>query len=250
MKKIIFKILCNNFTGTIISVIFNYNIPNIKYGWKRFKTPRSYCNNTVRAMIFWGFYEGAEMRLVKSHLNKDLPIIELGSSLGVVSAIVNQHISDSIKYTCIEANPYLEDYIKFNLQKHNPTKSNYTIINAAIAYNTTGTIQMNISNNNTESSLVKITDENNVELVTVPTINLNTFATEPYTLICDIEGAEIEVFKNDEIALKQCKNLLIELHETSYDNKSYSVKDLQNIIVNQLGFSLVIADGNVFYYKK
>jgi FkbM family methyltransferase len=250
MKKIIFNFLCNNITGTIISIIFNYNIPNIRFGWKRFKTPKGYCNNTVRAMIFFGFYESAEMRLVQSHLNKELPIIELGSSLGVVSSVVNHNISNNVRYTCIEANPYLIDYIKFNIQKHNPTKTNYTIINAAIAYKTTLTIQMNISNNNTESSLVNKMGNANLQLVTVPTISLINFSNEPYTLICDIEGAEIEVFKNDKIALEQCKNLLIELHETQYNNKKYSVEELKEIITKELGFSLVIEDGNVFYYKK
>ena len=75
MKKNIFRILCNPITGKIISLLFNYNIPNCKYGFKRYKTPPNYCSDTVMAMIFFGFYEGAEMRMIRKHLPKNIPVI-------------------------------------------------------------------------------------------------------------------------------------------------------------------------------
>ena len=31
-------------------------------------------------MLFWGIYEGAERRFVQKYLDRDLPVVELGSS--------------------------------------------------------------------------------------------------------------------------------------------------------------------------
>jgi hypothetical protein len=250
MKKLVFRILCSSFFGKIISIIFNYNIPNIKYGFKRYKTPKDYCNDKVRAMIFWGFYEGAEMRLIQQYLPKNIPVVELGSSLGIVSSTAISCLNANTSYTCVEANPYLKDYINFNIKKHNPSKTNYNVLSAAIAYNTGGFIEMNISKNNTESSIVNSADYSNHKTTKVKAITLNEIISKPYTLICDIEGAEIDVMKNDMDALKNCNHLFIELHKTKYQNKNYDVNDLKNIITSELGFSLAVADGNVFYYKK
>jgi FkbM family methyltransferase len=201
-------------------------------------------------MIFWGFYEGAEMRLIQNCLPKNIPVIELGSSLGIVSSTAISCLNVDTPYTCIEANPYLKDYINFNINKHNPLKNNYSVINAAIAYNTNGFIEMNISNNNTESSIVNSADYSNHKTTKVKAITLGEIISKEYTLICDIEGAEIDVLKNDIDALKNCNHLFIELHKTKYEGKNYDVSDLKKIITISLGFSLAVADGNVFYYKR
>jgi FkbM family methyltransferase len=237
MKKFVFRLLCNPISGKIISILFNYNIPN-------------YCSDTVKAMIFFGFYEGAEMRLIQKYLPKTIPVVELGSSLGIVSSTAIGCLNNETNYTCIEANPYLKDYIEFNIKKHNPSKNKFTVVNAAIAYNTNGFIEMNISKNNTESSIVNPSDYSNIKTTKVKSITLGEIINEHYTLICDIEGAEIEVLKNDAIAFDNCKHLFIELHKTKFQNKSLEVNDLKKVITDELGFTLEAADGNVFYYIK
>ena len=250
MKKIVFRTLCNPFVGKIISIIFNYNIPNCKYGFKRYKTPKNYCSDTVRSMIFFGFYEGAEMRLIKQYLPANIPVVELGSSLGIVSSTAINCLDVNTPYTCVEANPFLKDYIDYNIKKFNPLKKNYNIINCAIAYNSNGFIDMHISKNNTESSIVQKGNSLKSNITSVKAITLVEIINEPFTLICDIEGAEIDVLTNDAKALDNCKHLFIELHKTSYLSKTFDINDLQNIIINQLGFLLVDRDGNVFYFKK
>ena len=250
MKKSIFKLFCNPFIGKIISIIFWYNIPNLKNGFKRFKTPKLYCNDTVRAMIFWGFYEGAEIRLIRKYLPGNLPVVELGSSLGIVSSTAIGCIDVGTSYTCVEANPYLTEYINYNITKHNPSNKNYKIINSAVAYNSNGYILMNISNNNTESSIINSSNLKNECAIKVKAISLSEISITDFTLICDIEGAEIEIFKNDYQILENCKHLFIELHKTIYHGEDYAISDLQTIIEKKLLFKLVASDGNVFYYNK
>ena len=249
MKKLIFRLLCNSFTGKIISIVFKNNIPNCKHGFKRYKTPNKYCTDTVRAMIFWGFYEGAEIRLIKKYFPNDTPVIELGSSLGIISSTVISCLNENILLTCVEANPHLQEYININISKHNLARNNFKIISAAIAYNTNGFIDLNISNNNTASSIVNNADHINLKTTKVKAITLDEIINIPYTLICDIEGAEIDILKNDIKSLMNCKHLFIELHKTNYNGKNYGVSELKEIILSELGFKLVEQDGNVFYFK-
>jgi FkbM family methyltransferase len=250
MKKLIIRLLCNAFIGRIISVVFNYNIPDCRAGFKRFKTPKEYCNDTVRAMIFWGFYESAKLRLIKKYLPSNIPVIELGASLGILSSTAISCLNMETSYVCIEANPYLKEYIDFNIKRYNPQKENYAIINAAIAYKTNGFINMNISNNNTESSITTGVESSSYKITKVNAISLKDIVNIEFTLICDIEGAEIEVFLNDSHILQNCKHLFVELHRTNYEGKLYEVFDLQKILTSDLGFSLVCADGNSFYYNR
>ncbi len=249
IKKLFFKILCNAFTGKIISLIYQYKIPNIRYNNKRFSTPKTYCSDVVRAMIFFGFYESAELRLIAKYLNKQLPVVELGSSLGIVSSFVNMIIKKETPFIGIEANPYLISYIKENIQTHAPEKLNYQIIQAAVGYGNSNEVSMAISKNNTANSINTITNTG-ANIVQVKRRTLSDIVEQESTLICDIEGSEIEILQNDKQALLLCKCLFIELHKTVYENIIYEVEALKTLIEKDHGFKLIERDGNVFYFEK
>jgi len=250
MKKFVFRILCNEFTGKVISWVFQNNIPNCRYDFKRFKTPERYCSNTIRAMIFWGFYERAEMRLIAGNLDPCLPVIELGASLGIVSTKMISRLNRDVHYTCIEANPYLIEYIRHNVETHNSAAS-FSVDNVAIAYTDNDWVEMQITPNNTQGRIAYDNQVNNyASVLKVKASTLTGYAKSPYTLISDIEGMEIEVFKNDAGALKNCRHLFIELHKTWYNGKCYEIGELEEIIINDLGFEAVRRDGNVFYFAK
>lgn len=240
--------MCNETTGKIITVFFGNFIPNIRYGFKRFYVPEAYCNGTVKAMLFWGFYESAEMRLIPKYINVDLPVIELGASLGIVSCRAIARLQINSSYTCIEANPYLVPFIKKNIALHHPTKKEVVVENLAIAYGGKEEVNIQITGNNTQGR-INYEDNNNAAAVYVKTSSLLAFSAKPYTLICDIEGMEIEVLKHDAAALDNCKYLFIELHKAWYLKDVYEVEALKTLIIN-MGFSLIERDGNVFYFAK
>ena len=75
--------------------------------------------------------------------------------------------------------------------------------------------------------------------------DLNNFA-----MVSDIEGCEIEILLNDVNALKKCRQLIIELHQTSYQNVDYSVADLARIIQDSHHFYLVEHQGPVYYFNR
>lgn len=240
--------MCNETTGKIITVFFGNFIPNLRYGFKRFHVPEAYCNGTVKAMLFWGFYESAEMRLIPKFINAELPVIELGASLGIVSCRAIAGLHKETSYTCIEANPYLIPFINKNIALHHPTKKEVAVKNLAIAYGGMEEVKIQITGNNTQGRIT-YEDTNNASAVLVKTSSLLPYSAKPYTLICDIEGMEIEVLKNDATALNNCKYLFIELHKAWYLKAVYEVEELKTLIIN-MGFKLIGRDGNVFYFAK
>lgn len=249
MKKVIFKILCNNISGRIISLLFNYNIPNIRGELRRYRTPKNYSSDIVRAMIFFGFYESAETRLIRKHLPCHTNIIELGSSLGVLSSRIIEKLSMSCDAIFVEANSYLLPTLERNLANY-CTIANFVVINKMISYSPDSTGTLNISLNNTETRLGSKIDKA-IANITVPTCRLGDLSliNDDYTLVCDIEGAEIDILLNDQKSLVNCSNLFIELHQTSLNRVDYSIDDMV-VIIEKIGFSLRARDGNVFYFTK
>ena len=70
-----------------------------------------------------------------------------------------------------------------------------------------------------------------------------------YSLVSDIEGAEISFLIHNPASLRNCKELIIELHETYYNKQKFSIENLINSI-NDLGFSIKKRDGAVLYASK
>ena len=105
---------------------------------------------------------------------------------------------------------------------------------------------MDITNDNTTSHI----SENDESGTLVATIQLNSITPEkPYTLVCDIEGAEVALLKEDKKALKNCVQLFIELHETTYNGRFYSYEDLINLLIMN-GFIFRSRDGNVIFLDR
>jgi FkbM family methyltransferase len=244
IKKLTFIILCNEFIGFVISRIFSNKIPNLRtLKFNEFIDVKSdFISNTVKSMIFWGFYESAEIRLIQKNLTNELMVVELGSSIGVVSREILKKLNNSKKLICVEANPFLIDKIKTNTSQYN----NIQIVNAALSYNENKEVSITVSRNNTES---RINNELNHNSIVIPTVKLSELINESFILISDIEGSEVDFLLNDSETLRKCKKIFIELHSSSYKNKTYDIEELDKLI-RSYGFELGDRDGFVFYYFK
>jgi len=248
MRKILFNLLCNSITGWIISRIFSNRIPNIRYlsDFFRYNTANSSVSNKIKAMIFFGFYEAAETRLIRKYIPNHLPVVEIGASLGVISNLILAKIDSRVDLIAIEANTILLP----NLRDNTITYTNKLIINKAITYDQTEDVLFQISSNNTEGSLAAFANCDLTNFISVPTIILRDIVSVPFVLISDIEGAEIEFLLNDAEAMRLCSHLFIELHQTTYKEQHYSVSDINNLILSKYDFQLIDRDGHVFYYSR
>jgi hypothetical protein len=71
-----------------------------------------------------------------------------------------------------------------------------------------------------------------------------------YALVCDIEGAEAGFINLDEEALRGCKTMVVELHDTEFSGDRVSVGELCDRLVARHGFALVDRRSNVFCFSR
>lgn len=196
-----------------------------------------------KAALWWGMYESAEHRFIKAFLQPNLPVIELGSSIGAISSVIAGRLEQGQRLTCVEANPSLIPQLRKNLDR-NASHLSAEIIHAAVCYEGK-TVRFRISANNLTSS---IPGDPGAETTTVPAITLKTLLAQgdwgPYQLVADIEGAELAFLLNDAESLRSCQGMVLELHHTQSNGSSYTPTDLQHLI-EALGFRISARYGAV-----
>jgi len=211
--------------------------------------PQKYTSYTNIASIFWGFYESAELRLINKYLSPALPVIELGGSLGIVTA----HIVSKLyrELVSVEANPHLIEFIYKNAEKHNFNKVQVEVMNKAISYSA-GPVLFNLSDDNTASAVKKESDpgKTSSNVILVDAISLSSIASkfDAFTLVCDIEGSEVELLKNDPSVFTKCYFIFMEVHQTEYMDKTYNRNEIIEMLEN-LHFRLIERVGNVVYME-
>jgi hypothetical protein len=119
------------------------------------------------------------------------------------------------------------------------------VIHAAVDYSGTDEVSFNVDERLIGSSV----SGNRNGRKRVPVVRLSNIQQElrsrRFALVCDIEGAEADLFENESDALKSCAQIIIELHPTN----KYSISDLQRLIESS-GFSLSAKRRNVFVYDR
>ncbi|HTE02440.1 MAG TPA: FkbM family methyltransferase [Mucilaginibacter sp.] len=201
----------------------------------------------TKSLLYYQIYEKPEVTFVQKHLAADDDVIELGSSIGVMGSIVSR-IQTSGRYISVEADPALINANNKNMTLNR--KTDYTLLNKAIDYSN-ATVSFSVSDSSLSGKVSS--DGLGKSTVTVGTITLDNICTAydfgKYTLISDIEGAEITILLNDEPALKKCGKMIIELHDTVYGGKKYSIKDMTELIISN-GFALADQERAVFVFIK
>lgn len=181
-----------------------------------------------KAQFLFDRYERPERLAIKQFLNPSEPVVEFGGNIGVISCVTNKNLKNPERHIVVEANPDLIPFLEENRRLNN---CRFKIENAAVAHET-DEVTFNISENILASS-VQVKGERSI---TVPATTLeaiiekNEFPT--CTLICDIEGGEIElVEKESEILRKKVSTFFVEVHakftgQTAVDNLIEKLKNL------------------------
>jgi FkbM family methyltransferase len=205
----------------------------------------------VRTLIFWGFYERPERRFVKQYLSATQDVVELGGSIGVVSAQIGKRLEAGRRLVVVEANPRSMRLLEANA-KTNAPDLRVTVVHAALA-RTQGPIEIAFG----ESTLAAwINDSSSAHrnVSRVPGTTLSRLLCEQqigeYALVSDVEGAEAGLFLFDSAALARCTLMIIELHATRVEGRTLAVDDLQRIATEQLDFSLIDRNRDVFVFQK
>lgn len=252
LKKIIFGALCNRVTGLLIGGLLKYNIPDMRWKKFRFSINPKYVRGSHVASIFWGFYESAEIQFVEKYLDGNHDVIELGGSIGIVSSHIASRLQHSHKLITVEANPFLIDSIEKNVGRHISQGGQFELRNLAIGYDAEE-VTLVITDDNTETRIAK--DENTQGIpvkITASSLKeiIDSEELKDFAMVCDIEGAEINVLMREQNSLLQCSQLIIELHESTYQEKKYTVEDMISILTDTHNFKLISQHGPVCYFSR
>ena len=154
-------------------------------------------------------YEVNERRALDAVLDPGLPVIDCGASLGIVACLVNRRLADPARHVAVEANPELIPV----LERHRAMNTaQFHVLHAAVAYGARQ-VTFNISGNSLAGSL----SGRGGRLVTVPAVTLREVADqygfEQFGLLCDIEGAEVDILRHDEALLvERARWVIMESH--------------------------------------
>jgi hypothetical protein len=70
----------------------------------------------------------------------------------------------------------------------------------------------------------------------------------PFALVSDIEGAEAGMFIEEDTSLDECKQIIIEVHDTIYNDKKLGRKEVVEKIKSN-GFEVTDEYGPVFCFE-
>jgi FkbM family methyltransferase len=193
--------------------------------------------------FLFNHYEPGEREMIRKYINPKLPVIELGSAVGVISCITNRLLERPEQHVAIEANPQLIPVLRENRELNG---CRFEILHRAIAYDGAEAV-FYLNENFTESSTCTTTDRP----VRVATTTLEAVAEEygfeRFTLLCDIEGAEQYIITREaQVLSERVETLFIEIH----DALGETVCDELAGRLQQLGFERVFQRDDDFVFRK
>ena len=190
-----------------------------------------YIATRLKSRFLTGTYEAEARYLIQKYLPRNLPVIEFGAGIGVVSCLTNRLLMNPESHVVVEANKYLLP----TLEKNRDTNGcKFRVLNAAIAYDAHEAI-LYLSDRFDESNIVHKT----AQTITVPTITLQgLLAKERFSkvsLVCDIQKAEVELVENEgEVMRNHVEWLVIEMHDFGPSRGAETRSNLE-----ALGFCLI-----------
>ena len=221
---------------------------NYKFGGFDISIPDDTAFN-LKYSIIRNRYEKSEQKLINKYLIPDTNVIELGGSLGLISKLINSTLNPETIFVTIEANPNIISYCKKNV--YIKSRSHTTFVeNFAIAYGA-DKIKFHISE---DVSCSRVATNELVENIEVPAYTLATIVNKylgdkSFTLVMDIEGGEVDVFKYDKKILKNCSLAIVEVHSQIIDGSGYTEDDFLDL-ASDAGLYPIEKDGSVYALRR
>jgi FkbM family methyltransferase len=163
-----------------------------------------------KSLFVLGGYERAEREILKAYLSRSLPVVELGGSIGVVACVTNRLLQDPRKHVVVEANPDLIGVMVANRERNGCM---FSVVNRALAYDADSTT-FYVDGHDFLASSVQVKTERPIE---VPVVSLERILEEngfrTCSLVCDIEGGEMELVRRERKVLQQrVAMIIVEIH--------------------------------------
>jgi FkbM family methyltransferase len=187
-------------------------------------------------------YEAPERHAVARYVRQDLPVVELGGSMGVVACVTNRLLKNRTAHVVVEANPLVIPQLELNRTLN---RCQFEIVNRAIAYDMES-VTFRPSSNVCVSSITAVGDQPSV---TVQTTQLSEIVRNRgftrFNLICDIEGLEYDLVCREIDVLKNADTIILETHarfigEDKCRLMMSTLEDAGFRIVKEIGYVVVL----------
>lgn len=197
-----------------------------------------------KSTLAFGLHEMEERELIRKWLPSDLPVIEFGGGLGVVSCLTNRKLSRPDRHVVLEANPAMIPVLEKN-RAINGCK--FHIINNAIAYGA-DYIDLNIDSEFVGSTAKAVSFGKTARVRTTNIKALmDQFEFDRAGIVCDIEGAEADVIDRELGPLgDRIAYIMAEMHPAilGEDMVARLMKDLESMgfaLKEQIGDSVFLS---------
>lgn len=246
VKKILPESLYNYLKGTgmyFFGLYFDIFIKKYKIGNLVFEIPYDLTDRKFRSLFTIDKYEKSEQMLIRTFLQPDAAVLELGACLGIISCVTNSILKNPQKHVVLEANPALIPW----LTKNRNNNAQFSIENCIISRKKKnpfffhGKILDSSADRHSENSI-------NVEGKTVRDIEKK-YRINFDTLIMDIEGGELNFLRENGSFLKQLKLVILELHAFEGFLTHAEVLECEEILVKNK-FEKIMTDDICHAWKK
>jgi FkbM family methyltransferase len=198
-----------------------------------------------KSTLAFGLHEIEERELIRRWLPSDLPVLELGGGLGVVSCLTNRKLDRPDHHVVVEANPSMVPILKKNRDVNG---CKFNIINKAIAYDCDH-VTLNLGTEFVSSSVKDISFDNtaNVAATTVENL-LDEAGFREVGIVCDIEGIEADIIQREIPELgERVKFVMAEMHPAilGVDVVAALMDDMQSA-----GFTLKQQIGDCVFFSR
>ncbi len=206
-------------------------------------------NLKILADVASGDYEATECALIEEFLPADRPVVELGGCLGLVSNVITRRLAPGTGFIVVEANPVLEEICRRNATLDGAA-GNVLVESAAIAYDGREVV-FNVSDNIHVSRLGggQAGDRLRVPARTLAEVLAAAGIGGRFSLVCDIEGGEVDLIDNDAVALARCDLIVIEMHPRAFEEKGLHLEEVVAKI-ERLGFVERRRMADVFAFER
>jgi len=200
-----------------------------------------YITTRLKSRFLLQTWEVEARYLMNKYLPNDLPLIEFGSNMGVVSCISNKLLTTRKAHVVVEANKNIIPILERNRENNG---CRFKIVNAAVAYGTEE-ISFYLAPDINEGSTGS-TGSTTSQSITVPTTTLEAILQQEgfsrVSLICDIEGAEMDLLANEgDVLSNRVEWIVMEMH--GQEGKAHAY-------LEALGFDLIeVFNHNCIYHN-
>lgn len=193
-------------------------------------------------------HEAAECRMVRRYLSRDTNVLELGGSVGIISATIREVIGPKAFHLIIEANSELIDTCRSNASIDSQPGT-VVVLNAAVDYSGAAMVRFCSSSDALGGHLAAQGEHGRF----VPATTLSQISDQMpagnFALICDIEGAEFDLFVNETSCLNRIALIIAETHPAQYTNGLRDVMRIHALLVAS-GFEKIDAERDVVTYRR